>query len=550
MSGKFWGFLDTASRYRLLVSGHGKPHLMETANRVINSAESSREKSTLIDLGVDMLLAAWEASPLDGQLASNLLAINKQLDFLPAPLVENMSLIASNSAIPENLGYLQRLIAKDDKDKLLDYLSKQTEREPENLFWLSHLLDLAFFLGRHEVASAALARDWPTAMNMVLNKYAGDIAFCSGDYEQAEAIYSDISDGALILGENLLRLAESVDRMGRRDEAMILWRDRMTARPWQVNTWFKVYDRLLGGGGSKLLDGQVAVCLYTFNKADDFDETLKSLAQSPLDNVHIFALDNGSSDHTSEVLSRWKAQLGDRFRRIDLPVNVGAPAARNWLKNMNELKLYDYVAYLDDDAFIPADWQAHFSAAVESYPEAGVWGCKVVNEDQQEVIQHADLHLRETPAGFEDVVRSFEFAYLDPYNQDLDYGQFDYCRPCVSVTGCFHLFRQDILSQSGDFDLRYSPTQYDDLDHDMMLAKAGKTAVYQGKLKVQHKRKSGSAVSINRAARGSGAGNVLKLESKYEARDVAAIIERDIERLENDFTEKALKVGHVMKEVE
>ncbi|NDV21715.1 glycosyltransferase [Desulfovibrio sp. JC022] len=550
MSGKFWGFLDSASRYRLLVSGHGKPHLMETANRIINSAESSREKSTLIDLGVDMLLAAWESSPLDGQLASNLLAINKQLSFLPAPLVETMSLIATNSAIPENLGYLQRLVSRDDKDKLLDYLSKQTEREPENLFWLSHLLDLAFFLGRHEVASAALSRDWPTSMNMVLNKYAGDIAFCSGDYGQAETIYSDTSGGALILGENLLRLAESVDRMGRRDEAMILWRDRMTARPWQVNTWFKVYERLLGSGGADMLGGQVAVCLYTFNKADDFDATMSSLAESPLDNVHIFALDNGSSDHTSDVMARWQDRLGDRFRRIDLPVNVGAPAARNWLKNMNELKLYDYVAYLDDDALIPADWQAHFSAAVESYPDAGVWGCKVVNEDQQEVIQHADLHLRETPADFEDVLRSFEFAYLDPYNQDLDYGQFDYCRPCVSVTGCFHLFRQSVLEQSGDFDLRYSPTQYDDLDHDLMLAVAGKSAVYQGTLQVKHKRKSGSAAAISRAARGSGAGNVIKLESKYEARDVAAIIARDTERLENDFTEKALKIGHVLKEME
>ncbi|TIH18450.1 glycosyltransferase family 2 protein [Marinifilum sp. JC120] len=550
MSGKFWGFLDSASRYRLLVSGHGKPHLMETANRIINSADSSREKSTLIDLGVDMFLAAWESSPLDGQLASNLLAINKRLNFLPVPLAETISLIASNSAVPENLGYLQRLVSKDDKDKLLDYLSKQTEREPENLFWLSHLLDLAFFLGRHEVASAALARDWPTSMNMVLNKYAGDIAFCSGDYEQAENIYSDTSGGALILGENLLRLAESVDRMGRRDEAMILWRDRMTARPWQVNTWFKVYDRLLGGGGVDMLDGQVAVCLYTFNKADDFDATMSSLAESPLDNVHIFALDNGSSDHTSEIMASWKDRLGDRFRSIDLPVNVGAPAARNWLKNMNELKLYDYVAYLDDDALIPDDWQAHFSAAVESYPDAGVWGCKVVNEDQLEVIQHADLHLRETPADFEDVLRSFEFSYLDPYNQDLDYGQFDYCRPCVSVTGCFHLFRQSVLEHSGDFDLRYSPTQYDDLDHDLMLAVAGKSAVYQGKLQVKHKRKSGSASTISRAARGSGAGNVIKLESKYEARDVAAIIARDIDRLENDFTEKALKIGHVLKEME
>lgn len=550
MSGKFWGFLDSASRYRLLVSGHGKLHLIETANRIISSAESSREKSTLIDLGVDMFLAAWESSPLDGQLASNLLAINKQLSFLPASLMETISLIAGNSAIPENMGYLQRLIAKDDKEKLLDYLSAQTEREPENLFWLSHLLDLAFFLGRHEVASTALARDWPTSMNLVLNKYAGDIAFCAGDYEQAETIYSDTSDGALISGENLLRLAESVARMGRRDEAMILWRERMISRPWQVNTWFKVYDCLLLSGGSNLLDGQVAVCLYTFNKADDFDATMKSLAESPLENVHVFALDNGSSDHTSEVMTRWKDQLGERFSRIDLPVNIGAPAARNWLKNMNELKLYDYVAYLDDDALIPTDWQTHFRVAVESYPDAGVWGCKVVNEDQQEVIQHADLHLRETPAEFEDVLRSFEFAYLDPYNQDLDYGQFDYCRPCVSVTGCFHLFRQDVLSLSGDFDLRYAPTQYDDLDHDLMLAAAGKSAVYQGKLKVQHKRKSGSASMLNRAARGSGAGNVLKLESKYEAREIAAIIDRDVERLENDFTEKALKVGHALMDIE
>lgn len=547
MSGKFWGFLDTASRYRLLVSGHGKPHLMETADRIINSAESSRKKSTLIDLGVDMLLAAWESSPLDGQLASNLLAINRQLSFLPQPLLEAMSLIATRSTIPENLGHLQRLLAKDDKEKLLEYLSIQTEREPENLFWLSHLLDLALFLGRHEVASAALARDWPTSMNMVLNKYAGDIAFCSADYEQAEAVYSDTSDGALILGENLLRLAESNDRMGRSDEALILWRDRMTARPWQVNTWFKVYDRLLGGEGSNLLNGQVAVCLHTFNRADDFDATMKSLAGSPLENVHIFALDNGSLDHTSEVMTCWKEKLGERFTRIDLPVNVGAPAARNWLKKMNELKLYDYVAYLDN-AVVPADWQAHFSAAVESYPDAGVWGCKAVYSDQQKVIQHADLHLCETPPEFEDALRGFELAYLDSYNQDLDYGQFDYCRPCVSVTGCFHLFRQETLSQSGDFDLRYSPTQYDDLDHDLMLAVAGKTAVYQGQLKVQHKRKSGSAAARSRAARGGVAGNVLKLESKYEAREISEIIACDIERLENDFTGKALKVASLLKE--
>ncbi|WP_027721933.1 glycosyltransferase [Maridesulfovibrio zosterae] len=550
MTGLFWRQLDTASRYRLLVSGHGKMHLMETANLIINSAEGSNEKGALIDVGVDMFLAAWETSPLDGQLASNLLAINQQLQFLSDKLVETLSLIAGNSSIPESLGYLQRLVAKDDKEKLLEYLSKQTERQPENLFWLSHLMDLTFFMGRHEVASEALARDWPSSMNIVVNKYAGDIAFCSGDYEKAEKIYSDTSGGSLITGESLLHLAEALDRMGRREEAMILWRDRMNARPWQVNTWFKVYDRILDGHSSKFLKGKVAVCLYTYNKGPDFNETMKSLAATPLDNIHIFALNNGSSDSTSKIMAQWQDKLGDKFKYIELPVNIGAPAARNWLKNLSEIKNYDYVAYLDDDAFVPDDWQAQFSAAVESYPDAGVWGCRVVNAGQEEVIQHADIHLRETPHGFEDTVRSFEFSYMDPYNQDLDYGQFDFCRPCVSVTGCFHLFRQSVLQEIGDFDLRFAPTQYDDIDHDFMLAKAGKTAVYQGNLKVKHKRKSGSAVALSRAARGSGAGNVIKLESKYSASEVAGIIDRDVKRLENDFTEKSLKLGQMMRSMD
>ncbi|WP_320170135.1 glycosyltransferase [Maridesulfovibrio sp.] len=549
MTGSFWTLLDTASRYRLLVSGHGKPHLMETANRIINSAEGSSDKGALIDVGVDMFLAAWESSPLDGQLASNLLAIDRQLGFLPEKLTVVLSQVAASCSVPENLGYLQRLAARNDKEKLLDYLSGQTRRQPENLFWLGHLLDLAFFLGRHDVARSALERDWPSAMNPVLNKYAGDLAFCSGDYERAEAAYSDTSGGSIILGGSLLRLGEAVDRMGRREEAMILWRDRMTARPWQVNTWLTVYEKLMGGAGSRLA-GKVAVCLYTYGKGDEFDETMSHLAGSPLDNVHIFALDNGSSDSTPQVMNNWKDKLGDKFTAVRLPVNIGAPAARNWLKNMPETQAFDYVAYLDDDAILPWDWQARISAAVEQYPDAGVWGCKVVNRGQEEVIQHADLHLRETPGDFDDPLRCFEFSYIDPYNQDLDYGQYDFSRPCLSVTGCFHLFRRSVLDEVGDFDLRFAPTQYDDVDHDFMLASAGRTAVYQGNLKVLHKRKSGLESTADRAARGSGAGNVLKLESKYSAEDVRGIIERDIKRLEDDFCEKSLKLGSIMKDIQ
>ncbi|WP_291327377.1 glycosyltransferase family 2 protein [Desulfovibrio sp. UCD-KL4C] len=547
MTGTFWDFLDIESRYRLLVSGHGKPHLMDTASKILNSSDNRKESASLIDLGVDLLLTAWESSPLDGQLATNLLSINRQLNFLPAELVETLSFVSGNNKIPENISFLQRLIAKDDKEKLLEYLASQTKREPENVFWLSHFLDLSFFLGRYELAQEAVTRGWPSAMKIIQNKYSGDIAFCLGDYERAENIYADVSGNTLILGESLLRLAESLDRMGRRDEALILWRDRMTARPWQVNTWFKVHDKIYESSGKSLLDGNVAVCLYTYNKAEEFNATMVALTESPLTNVHIFALNNGSTDETKQILNHWDEKLGSKLTTINLSVNIGAPAARNWLKTLDEIKDFDYVAYLDDDALVPVNWQTQFNKAVVSYPDAGVWGCRIVNDDQEEIIQHADLHLRETPDDFKDEIRGFEFLYLDPHNQDLDYGQFNFCRPCTSVTGCFHLFKKSVLNEIGNFDIRFTPTQYVDVDHDLMIATAGKTAVYQGNLKVRHKRKSGSAISSSSAARGGGAGNLLKLESKYSGADISKIIKKDIERLEKDFTEKSLKIASVLQ---
>ncbi|OEU66227.1 MAG: family 2 glycosyl transferase, partial [Desulfovibrio sp. S3730MH75] len=514
---------------------------------VLSLAEKGKANGPLIDLGVDILLAAWESSPLDGQLATNLLSINQQLKFLPEQLVETMSFVSTNNTIPENISYLKRLISIDDKEKILDYLGQQTAREPENIFWLSHFLDLAFFTGQYDMAREAISRGWPSAMKIIQNKYSGDIAFCTGDYQRAEDTYADVSGNTLILGDSLLRLAEALDRMGRREEALILWRDRMRARPWQVNTWLNVHDKVLRSSGNELLNGKVAVCLYTYGKCDDVNRTITSIADSPLDNVHIFALNNGSSDNTSQVLKAWQDKLGSRFTAINLPVNIGAPAARNWLKNLDQMKSFEYIAYLDDDAVIPEDWQTYFSHAVANYPDAGVWGCKVVNDGQKEIIQHADLHLRETDKGFKDKTREFEFSYLDPYNQDLDYGQFDYCRPCVSVTGCFHLFKRSVLAEIGDFDLRYSPTQYDDVDHDFMLAVAGKMAVYQGSLQVLHKRKTATAASNSSGSRGSGEGNMLKLESKYSKGEVSKIIERDLSRLENDFGAKSVKLASVMQ---
>ena len=58
------------------------------------------------------------------------------------------------------------------------------------------------------------------------------------------------------------------------------------------------------------------------------------------------------------------------------------------------------------------------------------------------------------------------FTLLRPWLHTPDWGAYGLTRPCATVTGCCHLFPTDVLAATGGFDLRFSPTQYDDLDHD------------------------------------------------------------------------------------
>jgi hypothetical protein len=77
------------------------------------------------------------------------------------------------------------------------------------------------------------------------------------------------------------------------------------------------------------------------------------------------------------------------------------------------------------------------------------------------------------------------------------------------------------LASSGGFDLRYSPSQYDDLDHDIRLLLAGRIPVYQGNLAVSHFKSTGSQGAQGQAQYGVGWANQYKLHHKFEPDDFA-----------------------------
>jgi glycosyltransferase involved in cell wall biosynthesis len=243
--------------------------------------------------------------------------------------------------------------------------------------------------------------------------------------------------------------------------------------------------------------GRGVILLYSWNKAGLLDATLSSLHASETSGADILVLDNGSNDDTPAMLAGWEQRLAPRLNVVRLPCNIGAPAARNWLLSLPQVRDYDWLVFLDDDIALPPDWLRYFGAAMLAYPGHGVFGCRVVDHDRRHMIQCADFHLGpgdspdKKPGSLPDFVQRFSLATLHIHAAQ-DFGQFTFMRPCASVTGCCHLFRSASLFETGLFDIRYSPSQFDDFEHDLRHVIRGDMPVYQGYLRIPHLRRTGS----------------------------------------------------------
>jgi hypothetical protein len=265
----------------------------------------------------------------------------------------------------------------------------------------------------------------------------------------------------------------------------------------------------------------------------------------------VLVLDNGSTDGTPQVLSAWAERAGENLLRLTLPVNIGAPAARNWLAATPEAKAAETLVYLDDDVDLPPDWLSRLGAALKHHPDAGVVGCKVADHHAPHLLQNVAGHLvipQEASEDWPDLdyqsLTPNPFRLCDAHLQGPDWGLFDFVGPCASVTGCCHLFRRAALNApaaaGGGFSLALGPSQYDDFERDLRMLDSGANAVYQGHLRVRHRKRSG--LSSQGGGQGSGQdgdaasanaqGNRYKMQTMHPRQEIARHVEAQAERLE------------------
>ena len=347
------------------------------------------------------------------------------------------------------------------------------------------------------------------------------------DWERAAQLWEALPESLRDAEANLNLAAETFRALSDAERAVALYDRSLEVAPEQsghipvrlrrneLAAPFRVRPELIG-------QRRVAVCVYTWNKAELLRETLASLAQSDLGPARIKVLLNGCSDDSRAVADAAVVDFPHNdVEIIELPINVGAPAARNWLAALPDVQAGDYMAYLDDDVTVQPDWLAHFLTVAESDPRIGVVGCKVLCPGEPPLYQYLYRHVSVAQPGL------FKLSLNAPYRQ-YDTGVYDVVRRTYNVMGCQHLLRMEAMRDAPHFDLRFSPSQMDDIEHDLQLGLRGWKVMYTGLVTCVHHQGSGVGVRTNAdlARMGNVLGNDVKLFYKHTT-DMEALAAMD-----------------------
>ncbi len=487
-------------------------------------------------------------------------ALNRAHEIKPysAELLENMAgMLSSGSAgttaqlISRERMQLQKFCGNRDKkrmafsyidksehEKACNYFRQSLSSDPEDVEGLFYLSELYWGQGNYSEARAILDKAEPLFLNGNPFSYyywgrRAEIDFLNKDYGAA-AECLERSTGFPGHTGFLNLHAETLLRLGRKDDAFGKWEHSLKIDPAQTPLYLKMHDLVNGIDclSVESLDRYaITILMYTFNKVDLFRQTVEGLAGTDIGQAQIIMLDNNCTDGTKEFLQTAHNLFPhNSVKVINLPTNIGAPAARNWLLAQPENEDVDLIAYLDDDVILPEDWLKRLVASLEAHPQAAVAGAKVINQGSPRTVQYVYRYL--------DAVTDKKIKLTPHHGGEPDLGQFNFMRNCLSVMGCCHLFRQKALRDVGEFDVRFSPSQVDDIDHDILTAKKGYEVIYNGFIEVVHCQQAGKTAMKNRPAYGNVRGNDYKFALKHFTRDMFKLKSETEERDRLDIMNK------------
>lgn len=209
-----------------------------------------------------------------------------------------------------------------------------------------------------------------------------------------------------------------------------------------------------------------SIVIPTFNAAGLLDRCLEAVFAHPPAVPHeLIVVDDGSTDDTFRVLSRW----GDALRVVHNPENGGFAAACNAGAAACGGR---YLVFLNNDTRPRRGWLDALVEHADAHPEAAALGAKLLYPD--ETVQHAgvvfcqDGYPRHLYAGF-----------------PCDHPAVNRPRALQAVTAACILVRRDAFERAGGFDESYR-NGFEDVDLCLRLGEGGGEIRYCPESVVEH----------------------------------------------------------------
>ncbi len=515
-------------------------HLDVLFSQLVILLRESEKTPAFLPLVQTGLFWIWQRRPLDHRFTDALRKLDDHAPFLTPNARALLGLLDTLVRPPEDASLFSDILNTGDED-MAEECVRATAKDPvHGLYWLGRTWPWITALPDPGKARF-LYQAYPiNRVPRLAQRLAAEFALITGETEACADICDTLDNE--IWGLFAAYLAGHVSALaGDAQEAAAHLLPLHRALPWHVNIILKLYDILNPSPATPARQDDAAVLLYSMNKADLFLDTLTGLAETDLDGARVIVLDNGSTDHTPEAIQ--KASLlfpRDAFTTITLPANVGAPGARNWLLSLPETRRCAYAAFLDDDAKPPKDWLRRLLSTAKANPGAGAVGCAIVDLPPPHRHQSVDFNILPPHMGDSRIAEIRERIFLlDPCSETHDLGMYEYTRPCLSVSGCCHLINMRAVEACGPFDVRFNPTQFDDLERDMRSTLNGFPTVYDGRLKVRHVRFSSLAQAESPAKATHILGNKIKLEALFDDSRLETLVHENHAALRRDILTKA-----------
>lgn len=224
---------------------------------------------------------------------------------------------------------------------------------------------------------------------------------------------------------------------------------------------------------------KLSIVILCWNDMKVIPDCLKSIyATAHSTQFEVIVSDNGSTDGSIEFIRRHYPQVqvieNGRNLRFAKANNVGIRASRG-----------EYVLILNPDTIIHTDALDTIVMYADKHPEAGAFGCRVLNADgsYQEPARPFDCLRSEwiIAVYMRWLGRFFDWARADTYEGWA--GETE--RQVDWITGCFMLVRREVLLQIQGFDEQFF-YYYEDMDLCKRVWDAGYPIVYTPEATITH----------------------------------------------------------------